>query len=261
MANTSPLTPDIIIETLKRSNLNTVLIEGVDDVEIYRTLEDYIDIPDISFMECKGRVNLLKVFERKDEINDNVLFVCDSDLWVVSGKPEKYNDRRLIATEGYSIENDLYSDGEDILNKLLKKNEVDKRDEIINSLCEWYAHEISLVLKNTAHDCKFSEVTILNTSVMQKYSTQFEEAFLKERNYEAAENTIFESIKNDFHKKLRGKFIFQVFEKIFQDRQKKSVKYSKSQLFDMVLNLILSEDHDDKILVKRKSEIINFFSA
>ena len=60
----------------------------VDDVDIYRTLEDYLDIADISFMECQGRINLLKVFERRNEINDNVLFICDSDLWVILGKPE-----------------------------------------------------------------------------------------------------------------------------------------------------------------------------
>ena len=82
MSNKDSLTPDIIIETLKRSNLNTVLIEGVDDVDVYRTLEDYLDIADISFMECQGRINLLKVFERRNEINDKVLFLCGRAFWV-----------------------------------------------------------------------------------------------------------------------------------------------------------------------------------
>ena len=261
MANNNSLTPDIIIETLKRSNLNTVLIEGLDDVDVYRTLEDYLDITDISFLECQGRSNLLKVFERRNEIKDNVLFICDSDLWVILGKPDIYTDNRLIATEGYSIENDIFIDGEEILTKLLKSNEVTKRDEIIKSICEWYSHEISLIIKDASHDCKFSDVTILNTSTMKKYSAQFEQAFLINRSYVAAEKDLCESITNDFNKKLRGKFIFQIFEKIFQERQKKSIKYSKAQLFDIVLNFVLSDTDDEKILVKRKLQIIDFFET
>ena len=261
MSNNNSLTADIIIETLKRSNLNTVLIEGVDDVDIYRTLEEFLDVTDISFLECQGRTNLLKVFERKDEINDNVLFICDSDLWVILGKPDIYKDVRLITTEGYSIENDLYSDGEEFLSKLFKTNELTKRDEIIKSLCRWYSHEISLVLQNSSHDCKFSDVTIMNTSTMKKYSSQFEESFLTTRSYAVAEETLYDSIINDFKNKLRGKFLFQIFEKIFQERQKKSVRYSKSQLFDMVLNFVLNDNNEEKILVKRKLQITEYFES
>jgi len=259
MSNKDSLTADIIIETLKRSNLNTVLIEGVDDVEVYRTLEEYLDIPDISFMECQGRTNLLKVFDRKDEINENVLFICDSDLWVILGKPDAYQDERLISTNGYSIENDLYSDGEIYLNKLLKSNEIAKRDEIIKNICEWYSHEISLVAQDMAYDCKFSDVSILNTTIMKKYSAQFEESFLASRNYAIAERELYNSIFNDFNNKLRGKFIFQIFEKIFQERQKRSIKYLKSQLFDMILNFVLTDNDSEKILVKRKLQIIEYF--
>lgn len=259
MSNSKSLTADIIIETLKRSNLKTVLIEGIDDVEIYRTLEEYLDLSDISFLECQGRTNLLTVFERRNELNDNVLFICDSDLWVIVGKPDIYKDDRLITTEGYSIENDLYTDGEEFLSKLFKSNEVTKRDEIIKSICEWYSHEISLVLQNLAYDCKFADVTILNTSIMKKYSAQFEQSFLKNRNYAVAERELYESIISDFKNKLRGKFIFQIFEKIFQERQKKSVKYSKSQLFDMVLNFVLTDNNEEKILVKRRLQITDYF--
>ena len=261
MSNKDSLTPDIIIETLKRSNLNTVLIEGVDDVDVYRTLEDYLDIADISFMECQGRINLLKVFERRNEINDNVLFICDSDLWVILGKPEIYEDDRLITTEGYSIENDLYIDGEEFLTKLFKTNELTKRDDIIKSICEWYSHEISLVIQDLSHDCKFSDVTILNTSIMKKYSAQFEESFLSSRSYATAEEELYELIISDFKKKLRGKFIFQIFEKIFQERQKKSIKYTKAQLFDMVLNFVLSDNDVEKIFVKRKLQITEYFES
>lgn len=254
------LTSDIIIETLKRSSLNTVLIEGVDDVEIYRTLESHLEIEDISFFECQGRNNLLKVFERRNELSDNLLFICDNDLWVIFGRPNEYVDERLLTTEGYSVENDIYLDGEDIIQKLLKKDEISLRDEIVKNICKWYAHEITLVQKNRAYDCKFSDVTILNTSVMQKFSRQFEEVFLLSRNYVEAEESIYNEIFDDFKSKLRGKYIFQIFEKIFQERPKKSVRYSKSQLFDLVLNFVLSESDSEKLFVKRKLEIEKFFS-
>jgi len=261
MSNSEVLTAEIIIETLKRSNLNTVLIEGIDDVDVYRTLEDYLELDDISFLECQGRSNLLKVFERRCELSDNVLFLCDSDLWIIFGKPTEYNDKQLISTEGYSIENDIYNDGEKILEKLIKSNEIIKRDEMIKSICEWYAHEVSLVAQNNAHNCKFSDVTILNMAVMKKYATIFESNFLSSRNYIAAEDDFFNEIHTDFKIKLRGKFIFQIFEKIFQERKKKSVKFSKSQLFDLILNIILSENDINKILVKRKLSIIEYFNS
>ena len=66
MPKKNPLTPEIIISTLKHSSLNTVLIEGKDDLQVYNLMEKNIDNALISFLPCGGRNTLLKVLEEKD---------------------------------------------------------------------------------------------------------------------------------------------------------------------------------------------------
>ncbi|PVH25779.1 DUF4435 domain-containing protein [Sphingobacterium corticibacter] len=261
MARENPLNAEILLETLKRSSLNTVLIEGIDDSEIYQIIGDNIADSNISFLECNGRANLLALFDRKDELsNSNVLFLCDSDLWVIDGVPEKYQSDSLICTNGYSIENDIYSDGKHILQSLLRNNENIKLEGLVDSICKWYAHEISLAYKNGTKDLRVSDVTILSTNVMKRYSTKFEDEFLESRNYKDAEEGLSITLRNDFERKLRGKFIFQIFEKIFQERRKKSITYTRLQLFDIVVNMVLSDNLDESILVCRKNKILDFFN-
>ncbi|MBK9355478.1 MAG: hypothetical protein IPN09_16365 [Bacteroidetes bacterium] len=47
----------------------------------------------------------------------NYFFICDSDLWLFVPSL-KFINEDLITTNGYSIENELYQDGIEILNTL-----------------------------------------------------------------------------------------------------------------------------------------------
>ena len=81
------LTVDEIIETLKRSSLTTVLVEGVDDVMIYRWLEDEIGIHNANFFPCGGRNNLLEIYERRAEFSElKTIFVADKDALYKSSR-------------------------------------------------------------------------------------------------------------------------------------------------------------------------------
>ena len=101
------LTVDEIVNTLKRSSLTTVLVEGKDDILIYRWIEDEIGIVNANFLPCGGRDKLLQVYERRHEFADlKTIFVADRDAYVYINPPVNYND--IIWTNGYSIENDLY---------------------------------------------------------------------------------------------------------------------------------------------------------
>jgi hypothetical protein len=64
----NPLTPEILLATLKHSSLPTVLIEGVDDSNVYRNFEKKIGIRSLSFLNCGGRAALLKIYERRNEL-------------------------------------------------------------------------------------------------------------------------------------------------------------------------------------------------
>ncbi len=154
--------PDEIIAYLNNTDLPTVLVEGKGDQFVYRELQDEIGLLEIDFLPCGGRTALLKIFERKEEFaNKKVIFIADKDLWVFTGIPDEYEE--VFFTLGYSIENDLYKDGKEDLEMLLKKKETDKKDKMIKSVCDWFAFEVELWKSNNAHDNQFSKV-LLDTS-------------------------------------------------------------------------------------------------
>lgn len=261
MSNTrsNPLTPDILLQTLKRSSLNTVVIEGKDDLYLYRKMIEDIGDTKISLLACGGRSALLKVYERKNEVeNAKLTFVCDSDLWIFFGEPEfKNND--MITTEGYSIENEIYQDGEDILLNLLSDQETEYFNILIKNTCRWFASEIDKIFENRQHDCLFSNVSLLSTAVIKANNVDFEPQFLASRNYTDPNEERHSDLVKNFKIKLRGKYIFQLFEKIFQRR--KDVTYTKEQLFDLVYRLVSKNGNADKILIRRKSAIVSSFEG
>ncbi|MDO6739163.1 hypothetical protein [Wenyingzhuangia sp. 2_MG-2023] len=253
----TPLTPEIIIATLKKSSLKTVLIEGKDDLSIYNQIENQIDDLDINILPCNGRTALLKVYESKDKIESDLLFICDSDLWIF--EEDKTTNTDLITTNGYSIENELYQDGINFLNSLLTPEEINTKKEILNNICEWFSYEIEKYLNKDVSDCKFSEVTILNHQVMEKKSTIFTEKFIEKRKVKKAKIELEQMVKDNYQTHLRGKFLFQIFEKIFQQRKKNEVKYSTDQLFDLIFKTTTSGTDHSKNLNLRKNQILNFF--
>jgi len=255
--DTNALTPEIIIATLKRSDLKTVLIEGKDDKLIYNQIEEQLEDIDINILPCNGRSALLKVYEEKDNIDAELLFICDSDLWVFD--EEKLNRQDLISTEGYSIENELYQDGYSIIEKLLTKDELERKEELIKNICHWFSFEVEKYLENRSRDCKFSDVSILNKTIMAKNSYRFCEEFLIARGFEEPNMTLKNDIIENYSTKLRGKYIFQVFEKIFQERGKGAIRYRTEQLFDMIFKTVTHRDDKEKIMNRRKQEINVFF--
>lgn len=107
------LTPTELLSTIQRSKLPTVLVEGSDDAVIFRKLEEYHADIDLSVLQCGGRSALLKIFERRSEVsNVKLAFIADQDAWVVHGIPPQFQSPEIVFTRGYSIENDLFVDGD-----------------------------------------------------------------------------------------------------------------------------------------------------
>lgn len=260
MSNKSnPLTPEIIIQTLKRSSLKTVLIEGVDDLQIYRNIEEDLDHLNIDFFPCGGKSCLIEIFKRRDDVSNRLLFICDSDMWLFVPPPVSLN-KSLILTNGYSIENELYQDGLMVLNSLFSDAELERKNELIRNICLWFAYEVSKVLVNNNHDSKFSDVTILNHRIIEPQENHFTEDFLLERNFQDPDEALFEDIHENYTIKLRGKYIFQVLEKLFQERPRSQVRYRRDQLFDLVYRTAVAGRDPNKILNSRVKEIQDFFA-
>ncbi|MCD4793896.1 MAG: DUF4435 domain-containing protein [Bacteroidales bacterium] len=254
----NPLTPDILIETLKRSNLPTVLIEGKDDIIIYRKFQNKIGARYVSFQECGGRNTLLKIFDRKDELsNKKIMFIADKDMWVFSSVPEKYNE--IFFTKGYSIENDLYEDGQSLIQGFFSDNEKDRFKKIIQEIIYWFAFEVNKIKSDEGYDAEFSEVTILSTKTFNKALNKFTEYFISKRGIENFQNETVIEINDNYIQKLRGKFIFQVLELLFQERiNKEEVTYTKNQLFDLCYTIGIQDNNKETNMNRFVNELLEF---
>ncbi|MGB1204286.1 MAG: DUF4435 domain-containing protein [Chitinophagales bacterium] len=249
------LTADILISRYNKSHSKglTILVEGPDDVKIYRLLEKSLG-NNISVFPCGGRNTLLEIFERRAEFkNPNVIFIADSDMYVFSEIPAKYISDDLQFTKGYSIENDLYMDGQKMLDSaVLNHTELEKKQAILTSLIKWFAFQVEYHNNTGAFSCKVKEVNLNSTKYMLKNKTNFVATFLTNQNYKAASTAILEDLKANYAIKLRGKFLFQIYQKIFLEQiDKDRVKYSEMQLFSLCFNTATSE--------KQKNTNINRF--
>ncbi|WP_157659780.1 hypothetical protein [Burkholderia ubonensis] len=132
-------TVDEIIATLKKTSLPTVICEGSDDLIVYRRLENRLSDLGVSVLPAGGRKNVLSIFSRRGEFPTSlkIAFIADQDVWVNSGIPVEYVSPILIFTDGYSIENDIFLDGN--LLDLLVGTEVGKFQTELGLFIDWYA--------------------------------------------------------------------------------------------------------------------------
>ncbi|HLO54733.1 MAG TPA: DUF4435 domain-containing protein [Saprospiraceae bacterium] len=241
------LTVDEIIETLKRSSLTTVLVEGVDDVMIYRWLEDEIGIHNANFFPCGGRINLLEIYRRRAEFSHlKTIFVADKDAYVYINPPEEYND--VIWTNGYSIENDLYY-GRGI-EQLFSNEEREVFLKSLNSFIEYYSFEIENFQNQREYSFKNHPQQILCD-----VQHTIKQEFLQQINFVKANNDIINNVKENYDILIRGKSLFALLTRILSHRNR-AVKHSKSTLLEHCYRT-----HKSEMFIKLLTDINNKISA
>lgn len=182
------------VEILKRSSLPTIVVEGVDDIVVYRYFEDRLSAWGVSLMPVGGRGAAIDIFKRREELSHLALaFVVDRDSFVHTGVPDDLNSEILIFTDGYSIENDVFRDGE--LFGLLRADERDGFLQELTQFLEWYALAMSRRLSGmdcpiaTHPDRVFAEYESLTAlGADEEYPQQ-----------------LLSLIREDYQKVLRGK--------------------------------------------------------
>jgi len=239
------LAVDEIVNTLKRSSLTTILVEGKDDIIIYRWIESEIGVLNANFFPCGGRDKLLQVFERRSEFPDlKVIFVADKDAYVYVNPPE--NLAEIIWTNGYSIENDFYY-GRNI-ESLLDYQEKEIFSTSLNSFVEYYAFEIQNFLDG--RDFCFKNhprhlICDIQNTVKQE--------FLEKINFVQPSNELIENIRNNYDVLIRGKSLFAMLTRILS-KQNRSIKHSKLTLLEHCYRTHKSEKFIE--LIKKINEKI-----
>ena len=85
MPTPNPMTVEHLVGVLRRSRKPSIVVEGDDDVIIYRELTKRIGILEVILRPSGGREKLLQVYERRNEFTQvPVAFIADQDMWLFS---------------------------------------------------------------------------------------------------------------------------------------------------------------------------------
>ena len=227
MPTPSP-TVEELVAVLRRSNLPTVLVEGQEDIRIYRWVEARLGNRAANILPTGGRDKLLSVYQRRQEFSNlPVAFVADKDMWLFSGIPSDYAE--VIWTEGYSIENDLYTDAE--LENLLDPEETQEHQQILEAIVEWFAFEVEEHLAGRPYEVK----THCN-QVVPLGQTQMDEDFRISRGFRPPEEKNHQKIRREYQLQLRGKQLFQILER-FLNAPDRGTRYNVASLQEIALKM------------------------
>ena len=219
-------TVDELVATLRRSQLPTVVVEGKDDIHIYRWVEARISNRYADVLSTGGRDVLFEVYQRRNEFpNLPVAFVADRDLWLFSGIPANHDD--VIWTQGYSIENDLYAGAN--LEKLLDSDEASEHEQILLSIIQWFAFEVEEHLAG-----REAQVARHCNEIVPLDETRINQRFCEDREFRPAKVRLVQQIKEAYQLQLRGKLLFQLLAR-FLSASDRRAKHSILGLHEIAL--------------------------
>lgn len=217
------LSDEELIATINHSSEPFIIIEGPDDVMIYRWMLD--DIGYTAYLEPRnGCEGVRKMYDRRKEIkNPKVIFICDKDSIVYTGViPPQYSG--IIFTTGYSIENDLYQ-GRKLERQLFEKKDKELFKIALDSFLRYYACELEKFQKGQDYNFREKPEAIINH---KDYSLQvsllngFTEPLLETVKY----------LKSDYDLLLRGHSLFKLVGMVLH-RKNRKIKYSEESLYEI----------------------------
>lgn len=219
------ITADEAIALLKNTSLPTIVVEGNDDMLIYRKLEEELSSLNVSVLPVGGRGNVLKLFERRGELPaaNKILFISDKDMWVISGVPPQFHDAALIFTNGYSIENDVFVDGNFI--SMLSAAERAEFENDLDQFVQWYALAVSRHLIDPTNPISNHPDCVLDASNFPSLTAL--------RTGESYPARLRGEIRTHYSSHIRGKSLFYLF---FRQaaKPKRPVKHNVKSLMETV---------------------------
>lgn len=133
---------DEAVSVITRSSLPTVITEGDDDYVVYRKIEDNASDLGISLFPVGGKSKAITVWQSiPDDRRESVMLLLDRDCWIFTGVPREFSIPQIILTEGYSVENDLYRDGD--WEALLSGSERRVFDQELEVVARWFSHRLA----------------------------------------------------------------------------------------------------------------------
>lgn len=221
-----------IVNSLKRSFIPTIVIEGKDDLFIYRWLKSNIDNSIISLLPCGGRPSLFEVYKRRSEFSDkDVIFIADKDFYRFFGVPEEKKD--IIFTTGYCIENDIYSGS--TIDDFLDKEDRDEFEKLKEIIGKWFSFEVQKkkqdITEGSANELTVSKhINVICPVGCNKICPDFS----KKISYVEPQKCFTELVNQEYTLNVRGKQLFQMLSR-FLSKKGRFSNFSEKNLIEIAL--------------------------
>ncbi|MBI1930639.1 DUF4435 domain-containing protein [Candidatus Poribacteria bacterium] len=243
-------TVDELVDTLKHSSLPTILVEGDDDMMIYRWVEERIGIRMADAFPCGGRKTLLAVYARRAEFSHlKTAFVADRDMWLFTAIPPEYSD--VVWTEGYSIENDLYAGSN--LEDLLDRDEASEHKQVLRCLIEWFAFEVEAFRRGNE-----AQTDIHPDRIVLRGTVSISQQFVARRGYLQPNHATVMEIEAVYKLKLRGKTLFELLVR-YLSAPNRSVKHSIKGLYEIAFKTPKPHVYMDGLIGKIEYALSNSY--
>lgn len=218
-------TTEELYQLLKKTSLPTVLVEGKNDIIFYRTVEEELQDLGIDMLPAGNKDAVLELRQRlkAEPISIPIAFIVDKDLWVHGGNPRQSEMEDVITTDGYSIENDLFIDGD--LTQLLYLAEKDDFAADVDKFVKWYSLAVHRNLVSGTSGFRTHPGKILDdpdhyaTCMVLSAGELYPDVLMKE-------------ISASYSRLLRGKSLFALLHRQLS-RRGRATKFSEKQLMEI----------------------------
>ncbi len=242
-------TVDELVSTLRRSKLPTVVVEGRDDMQIFRWMEDLLEVHEVDVLGVGGRPNLLAVYDRKSEFGHlPVAFIADQDKELFTQLPAGYEE--IIWTQGYSIENDLYAGAEPSLESLMDPDETYEHKQVLDTIVKWFAFEVGEFL--AGRDYKFDHHC---NEIVHLGQTEMDDGFRQRRGFRSSNSELEQQIREAYQLQLRGKQLFQMLVRFLSESNRR-VKHSLHGLYEIAFKMTPFHPLMDRLIQEIERKIV-----
>ncbi len=216
-------TVDELISAIKHSDLPTILVEGPFDVLIVKKWQKQFRFY-VSILPTSGKPSLLDIYLRRHEFDDKkVIFLADKDMWRFEPIPPQFSE--IIFTQGYCIENDLFSNS-DVM-RLLTPQELSSFERLIGIIGRWFAFQLEIHRSGQLTTCESHINEICDFNIQDICQTYRQ----RHRYSEPRLNTINEIMAN-YELNIRGKQLFQALAR-FLNAPGRTTRYNENTLIEL----------------------------
>jgi len=210
-------TVENLVTSLRFSKKSNIIVEGKDDEIIYRALVNRLGIFNVDLFSAGSKKTLLHLYEELSGYERNgdfrhapVAFIADRDMWLFRGIPTVYDN--IILTEGYSIENDLYSSAK-LKDRVGNKPEY---NQVLDSISMWFAFKVEEYLQKNPPPPKkvfqsFQDEEHVHVGLHCNQIVPIGNTTLaSDLDFLPADHERVKEVRGEYNLQLRGKLLFQL---------------------------------------------------